>query len=154
MKKIPTGIPGFDEILNGGLEKGWSYLIKGGPGSGKTIFGLQFLIEGVKRGEKVVYISFDETKEEVKRQAKNFGWDIDKGNFHFVDKVSEMDILLSDVVFLDYDSLKDIHSLIDSIVKLEELKNADRVFIDGIGILRDAVKDPAIYRRIMASIIN
>ncbi len=154
MGKIPTGIPGLDEILNGGLEKGWSYLVKGGPGSGKTIFGLQFLMEGAKKGEEVVYISFDETKEEITLQAKNFGWDINTDNFHFIDKVSEMDILTSDMLFLDYESLNDIQGIINSIIKLKELKNADRVFVDGIGILRDAVKDQAIYRRIMASVIH
>ena len=152
VEKIPSGIPGLDEVLNGGIEKGWSYLIKGGPGSGKTIFGLQFLMEGAKKGEKVVYISFDEIKEEVERQAKNFRWDLSK--IHFVDKVSEMDILSSDLLFLDYESLAEIHSIINSIIEIKELKDADRVFIDGIGIIRDIVKDPAIYRRIMASIIN
>ena len=151
-EKIPSGIPGLDDILNGGIEKGWCYLIKGGPGSGKTIFGLQFLMEGVRNGEKSVYISFDEIREEVERQAENFRWDLSE--VHFVDKVSEMDILSTDLPFLDYESLAEIQSIINSIVELKELKDADRVFIDGIGIIRDMVKDPAIYRRIMSSIIN
>ncbi len=152
--KIPTGIPGFDEVLRGGLEKGWAYLLKGGPGSGKTIFGIQFLMEGVKRGEKAVYISFDETRKEVELQAKSFGWSFDAPNFHFIDKVSEMDILTSDLLFLDFDSINEIQKFIESIIKLEELEGADRVFIDGIGILRDVAKDASIYRRIMSSIIS
>ncbi len=57
--KIPTGIPGFDDILKGGLEKGWSYLIKGEPGSGKTIFGLQFLLRG--GGEDYTFPSMNPT---------------------------------------------------------------------------------------------
>ncbi len=154
MNKILTGIPGLDDVLRGGLEKGWSYLLKGGPGSGKTIFGLQFLLEGVRRGEEVVYISFDESKEEITVQAESFGWKIDLPNFYFIDKVSELDILSSDLFFIDFDSVNEIYSFIESITKLEELKNASRVFIDGMGILRDASKDPSIYRRIVSSIIQ
>ncbi|AEA46829.1 ATPase domain-containing protein [Archaeoglobus veneficus] len=153
-EKIPSGVPGFDEILRGGLERGWAYLLKGGPGSGKTIFGLQFLLEGAKRGEKVVYVSFDEPKEEVQLQAESFGWSLDHPNLYFIDKVSEMDILTSDLMFIDFDSVSEIHSLIDSIIRLEELKGASRVFIDGMSILRDASKDPSIYRRIVSSVIR
>ncbi len=153
-KKVPTGIPGLDDVLRGGLENGWSYLLKGGPGSGKTIFGLQFLLEGVKRGEEVVYLSFDESKEEITMQAESFGWRIDPPNFYFIDKVSEMDILSSDLFFIGFDSVNEIYSFIESITKLEELKNASRVFIDGMGVLRDASKDPSIYRRIVSSIIQ
>jgi len=137
-RKVSTGVPGLDEVLRGGLEKGWAYLLKGGPGSGKTIFGLQFLLEGAKRGEKVVYLSFDEPKEEVVMQAESFGWDIDSPNFHFIDRVSETDILSSDLLFIGFDSISVIHNFIESITKLEELKGASRVFIDGMSILRDA----------------
>jgi len=144
--KITTGIPGFDEVLNGGLEKGWSYLIKGSPGTGKTIFGLQFLLNG----KKSVYISFDEVFDEIKLQAKSFGWDISK--IHFVDKVKEMDILSGDILF--YDNISEITEFIESITKLKELENVERVFIDGIGVLKDATKDDSIYRRILSSIVN
>ena len=152
--KIPTGIPGFDEVLNGGLEKGWPYLLKGSPGSGKTIFGLQFLMEGLKRGEKVIYISFDETSEEVSLQAESFGWDIDVPNFYFIEKVMEMDILKNDLLFLDFDSITEIQNFIKSVTKSSELEEAERVFIDGIGILRDIAKDTSIYRRIVSSIVG
>jgi circadian clock protein KaiC len=120
----------------------------------KTVFGLQFLLEGVKRGEEVVYISFDESKEEIMMQAKSFGWRIDLPNFYFIDKVSELDILSSDLFFIGYDSINEIYNFIESITKLEELKNASRIFIDGMGVLRDASKDPAIYRRMVSSIIQ
>jgi circadian clock protein KaiC len=146
--KIPTGIPGFDQILKGGLDKGWSYLIKGEPGTGKTTFGLQFLLNG----ERSVYISFDEIHDEVRLQAENFGWDID--SIHFVDKVKDMDILSGSVLFYDYDSIVDITELIESITKLKELESVERVFIDGIGVLKDVTKDDSIYRRILSSIVN
>ncbi len=153
-KKVSTGVPGLDEVLRGGLEGGWAYLLKGGPGSGKTIFGLQFLLEGAKRGEKVVYISFDEPKEEIVMQAESFGWNIDSPNFHLIDKVSEMDILSSDLLFIGFDSVNEIYSFVESITKLKELEDASRVFIDGMSILKDASRDPSIYRRIVSSIIQ
>ena len=146
--KIPSGIPGLDEVLKGGLNKGWSYLIKGGPGTGKTLFGLQFLLNG----NKSVYISFDQIFDEVKIQAENFGWDI--GNIHFIDKVKDMDILSGNVLFYDYDSIVDITGLIESITTLKELESVERVFIDGIGVLKDVTKDDSIYRRILSSIVN
>ncbi len=150
MEKVPTGIPGFDEILKGGLRKGWTYLVKGTPGSGKTIFGLQFLIEGLKRGEKCAYISFDETAEEVRLQAEGFGWNLEGA--HIIDKVRDLDIISSNIVFYDFDTTAEIASFVESITKIKELEAINRVFIDGIGALRDLTKDPIISRRILVSI--
>jgi circadian clock protein KaiC len=150
MEKIPTGVPGLDKILKGGLRKGWTYLVKGTPGSGKTILGLQFLMEGVKRGEKCAYISFDETYEEVKLQAESFGWSLD--GIYFIDKVGDLDIVSGNILFYDFDTTAEITSFVESITQLKELENVDRVFIDGIGALRDVAKDPTISRRILVSI--
>ncbi len=149
-EKIPTGIPGFDEVLKGGLRRGWTYLIKGTPGSGKTIFGLQFLMEGVKRGERCVYISFDETAEEIALQAECFGWSLD--GICVIDRVEDMDISKGNLMFYDFDTTAEIISFVESITKVRELENVDRVFVDGIGALRDLTKDPTISRRILLSI--
>ncbi len=149
--KISTGIPGFDEILNGGIEKGWVYLIKGGPGSGKTIFGLQFLMEGAIKGERCLYISFEQSMEELKLQADKFGWNIENPNFVYVDRTMKNADLPE---YFDYSSFGEIHEFITSITSVRELPEASRVFIDGIGVLRDFTKDLSIYRRIVSSIIN
>jgi circadian clock protein KaiC len=141
-------------VLNGGLEKGRSYLVKGGPGSGKTIFGLQFLMKGLEMGEKGVYVSFDQHEKEVVEQAKSFGWNLEDENFHFIDKSLEMDVLSSDMFFFDFDSVNEIQDFVLSITRAEELKDAERVFIDGIGVIRDAARNPSIHRRITSSIIH
>jgi len=150
MERVPTGIPGFDEIVGGGLRKGWTYLLKGTPGSGKTIFGLQFLMEGLRRGEKCAYISFDETADEIRSQAETFGWKLD--GIYVIDKVRELDIIGGNMMFYDFDSTAEMVSFVESITRIRELESVDRVFIDGIGALRDLAKDPVIARRILVSI--
>lgn len=65
-----TGIPGLDDILNGGLARGRLYLVEGIPGSGKTTLSMQFLIEGVRHGEQVLYVTLSETKDELMAVAQ------------------------------------------------------------------------------------
>src|SRR4026209_3053666 len=71
-----TGIAGLDDILNGGLARGRLYLVEGVPGSGKTTLAMQFLIDGAKRGEKVLYITLSETRDELETVAQSHGWDL------------------------------------------------------------------------------
>ncbi len=75
--KVPTGIAGLDHILGGGLPPRRLYLIQGAPGSGKTTLALQFLLTGAQAGEKVLYISLSETREEVEEVARSHGWALD-----------------------------------------------------------------------------
>jgi len=60
MKRVSTGIVGLDEMLGGGFPQERVILVRGGPGSGKTIFSLQFIVEGVKRGERGIYVTLEE----------------------------------------------------------------------------------------------
>lgn len=149
-ERVSTGIQGLDVILKGGLVKGTSLLIKGGPGTGKTLFGLHFLAEGVKKGEKSVYISFDESINEIKRQGRDFNFPVDK--IEFVDKFSTFSLLTSDPILWSSDSISEIFDFIDSIDVVAE--NADRVFIDGVGVLSDVVKEMPLYRRILSTILQ
>jgi circadian clock protein KaiC len=75
--RCPSGVEGLDEILAGGLPADCFYLVQGDPGSGKTTLALQFLLEGVRRGEKVLYITLSETKEELLKVARSHGWSLD-----------------------------------------------------------------------------
>lgn len=79
IERIKTGIPGLDELIQGGIPKGNVVLLTGPAGSGKTIFGLQFIVKGAKLyDEKGVYISFEQNKKDIIEQALLFGWDIEK----------------------------------------------------------------------------
>lgn len=75
--RITTGIPGVDEILNGGLIPQRSYLLIGSAGSGKTVFSAQWLREGRRRGERLLFITLTEPADEIVRNMASFGWEMD-----------------------------------------------------------------------------
>lgn len=77
-ERVPTGIEGLDQTIEGGLPKGRSILVTGEPGTGKTIFALQFLFEGLKRGEKCMFVTADEGPIDVLEQAASLGWDLER----------------------------------------------------------------------------
>lgn len=74
--KIETGIPGLDEMLDGGLIPGRTYIVSGASGTGKTTLCMQFLLKGAMQGERVLYMALDEPPNEVKRNMANLGWDL------------------------------------------------------------------------------
>jgi circadian clock protein KaiC len=78
MQRTETGIKGFDELLGGGLPKGKCILIIGGPGSGKTIFAMQYLVHGARNEERGLYITLDERPDQMKSHMASFGWNLDK----------------------------------------------------------------------------
>ena len=77
-ERVPTGIIGLDNLIEGGLPKGRSILVTGEPGTGKTILALQFLFDGLKRGEKGIYVTADESPMDVLEQAASLGWDLEE----------------------------------------------------------------------------
>jgi len=86
---VSTGIPKLNKLVNGGFPFGSINLVVGGNGSGKTILALQFLLEGIKKGETVLYITFEEAKDEFYRNMTKLGWNLEalenKGKFIFLE---------------------------------------------------------------------
>ena len=79
MTKIKTHIPGFDELIGGGFPQNATILLNGGPGTGKTIFSLQYLYNSVNKDKRnVIYFTFEEKKRALFEQASQFGWDLEK----------------------------------------------------------------------------
>ena len=75
--RVSTGIAGLDEVLPGGFPAHRLYLIEGMPGTGKTTLALQFLLEGRRAGERGLYVTLSETKEELQEVAESHGWSLD-----------------------------------------------------------------------------
>jgi len=79
MEKSKTFIAGFDQLVEGGFPRGSSILLSGTPGTGKTIFALQYIYNGaLHSNEKGLYVALEESADNLRRQAKQFGWDIEK----------------------------------------------------------------------------
>lgn len=78
IERVRTGIRGLDELVEGGFEKGSTVLLVGSAGTGKTLFGLQFLVEGAEKyGEPGIFISFGEERQNLYKHASGFGWDFE-----------------------------------------------------------------------------
>ncbi len=92
--RAATGIQGLDDILGGGLPPRRLYLIQGNPGTGKTTLSLQFLLSGAARGEKGLYISLSESREEIMQVAASHGWNLD--SLDIVEMSDEDNSLLPD----------------------------------------------------------
>src|SRR3712207_2864420 len=80
--RLSVGIKGLDSILNGGLPENHIYLVEGEPGTGKTTIALQFLLEGIRQGESVLYVTLSETKRELQEVARSHGWSLDGLNIY------------------------------------------------------------------------
>lgn len=76
MDRVKTGIEGLDEMLEGGLPRSQAVAVMGSFGTGKTTFGLQFIQEGLRAGEKGIFISLEEDQESILNNARSFGWDL------------------------------------------------------------------------------
>ena len=156
-KLLPTGVPGLDELLNGGIPDGRVVLVVGGPGSGKTTLASQFLYKGIKDyNENGIFVSLDEGKEHFYSEMANFGWEFanaeKEGKFSFLDatKMSRA-ALLRQRMNLESQSLRgkqlSIDQLVDKIeTNIDEI-NAKRVVLDTLATLFHRFPDP-IERRV------
>lgn len=78
VRRVKTGVDGLDLLINGGFPENSTILVSGSPGTGKSILGLQHLYYGAMNGENGLYITFEQNREDLLKQAKEFGWDLDK----------------------------------------------------------------------------
>jgi circadian clock protein KaiC len=74
--RVATGVPGLDEMLSGGFVPGSAVLVRGAPGTGKTSFGLQYLVHGARNNEPGILISFEEFPPSIHRDAESLGWNL------------------------------------------------------------------------------
>jgi len=156
-KLLPTGVPGLDELLNGGIPDRRVVLIVGGPGSGKTTLASQFLYKGISDyNENGIFVSIDEGKEHYYSEMASFGWDFAQaekdGKFAFLDatKMSRA-AMLRERMNLDSKSLRgkqlQVDKLIEKIENIIDEIGAKRVVLDTLATLFHRFPDP-IERRV------
>lgn len=152
-KKISTGVSGLDEILNGGLIPQKSYLIKGGPGTGKSTFGYHFLERALNDGEPVLYITLGETRENIISNAKQLGIDLSKA--HFLDLTPEEDLYKNSSTYSVFSSAEvEQEPIIKSIVEAVDKHKPSCVFLDSITMLKSINQDPFQMRNMALSFIQ
>jgi circadian clock protein KaiC len=142
----PTGVSGLDEVLGGGLPTNRVFLIEGLPGTGKTTLALQFLREGVARGETSLYITLAETRHELIAVAQSHGWDLD--GIELFELAPPDEVLNPDTAYTVFhpsdvemtQSVRGIYSVV------ERLRPA-RVVVDSLSEMRILAQDPLRLRR-------
>jgi circadian clock protein KaiC len=143
VKKFLTGIQGFDEVTDGGLPRGRTTLVMGGPGCGKTVFALQTLVNGARGAkESGIFVAFEESTRQIVANAATFGWDLpalEKKKLFFLDAR-----LAPEVVKAGEFDLAGMLSVLEA--KAKEL-HATGIVFDGIDVLLALLDDPVAERR-------
>lgn len=149
--RISTGTPGLDIVLGGGLTPGRLYLLEGAPGSGKTTISLQYLFEGVRQGEKCLYITLSETSEELQAVAVSHGWSLD--DIDMFELSSAADVLGDGrEQTLIHPWEVELTATVDLIISRVEEIGPTRLVFDSLSELRLLAQDSLRYRRQVLSL--
>jgi len=146
-----SGVPGLDTVLSGGLPRNRLYLIEGDPGAGKTTTALQFLLEGARQGERVLYVTLSETRDELEAVAQSHGWDLEKLNVFELSAVEQQLQLDNENTFFhsaDVELGKTTQILLDAVERV----NPTRVVFDSLSEMRLLAESPLRYRRQVLSL--
>lgn len=153
IERLPTGIPGFDHIANGGLPRGRATLLSGTAGSAKTVFAAQFLASGAAAGQSGVFVTFEEAPDDIRRNMRGFGWDIpaweEQGRWIFVDASPQHDDA-NQLVMGEYD----LGALLARIEHAVRKVGATRLSMDSLGALFTRLSDPALIRQEIFRIVS
>ena len=144
-EKASTGIAGLDYLLRGGLPSDRIHLVEGHPGSGKTTFGLQFLLQGVKRGESCMYITLSETAAELRANAASHGWDL--SGIHIQELQPAENLRPEEQYTLFHPSEIELGDLSRSVFDAVETIKPMRAVLDSVSDMRLLARDSLRYRR-------
>jgi circadian clock protein KaiC len=141
--KAPTGITGFDDITGGGLPRGRTTLLVGGPGSGKTIYALHFIVHGAQQcAEPGIFVTFEESPKRIMANADSFGWDLPKlrkKKLFFLDAQVTPDLVQSGNF--------DLSGMLAALEAKARAMGARRIVFDALDIVLALLPDAAAKRR-------
>lgn len=145
IERIPTGIPGLDNLIQGGFPRGSLIVVAGNPGSGKTIFSGQFLYFGaVNCGERGVYVSFAESHENFISNLSSFGFNFSRlekeGKFRFLDMVTMKE--------------EGVTTALETVINEIYALNAKRLVIDSFTAIAQAFKEKIDVRTVLHTILG
>ena len=143
IERVPTGIPGLDELIEGGLPRGRITLITGAAGSGKTTLGMQFLNNGItKFGENGLLITLEEEVTDLVKDMSRYGWELQQ----LSDK-NKLAIVQSPIPFELNEGEVNLDSLLDNIHRQAMAVDARRIVFDSVASLGLPYDDPVKLRR-------
>jgi circadian clock protein KaiC len=143
---VSTGVAGLDEVLGSGLTGGRLYLVEGKPGSGKTTLGLQFLLDGVRRGERTLYVTLSETKHELEAVARSHGWSLDDIEIQQM-AIGEEGLSHDAQLTMFHPSELELSEMTQSVLAHVERSQPSRVVFDSLSEMRLLAQNPLRYRR-------
>ena len=140
-----TGIKGLDHVLLGGFPRNRIYLIQGDPGVGKTTMGLQFLLEGAREGESVLYVTLSESKEELEEVARSHGWSLE--NVHLYEQLIGEEALQEEEETVFYPAEIELGETIKGILNEVNRVKPTRVVLDSLSEIRLLAQSGLRYRK-------
>ena len=144
--RLSTGVAGLDDIFGGGIPANHIYLVEGDPGAGKTTLALQFLLDGVARGEACIYVLLSETAEELRTVAASHGWDLSKieiVDLQGADANSDGDSQYTFFHPAEVELSETTKIILEAVARVKPT----RVVFDSLSEMRLLARDPLRYRR-------
>jgi len=149
--RCSSGCSGLDDVLGGGLPVGHFYLIEGEPGTGKTTLALQFICEGIKQGEKVLYVTLSESRRELLATAESHGLKVQESAVLEV-RPSEQDLKPEGQYTVFHPAEVELNDRVQTIMAEVNRRKPSRLVIDALSEVRMLAKDPLRYRRQVLSL--
>ena len=140
------GVEGLDDILHGGLPRNRLYLVQGDPGVGKTTMAMQFLMAGTAEGERGLYITLSETKEEIHVVAKSHGWNLDGIELYELSTIEAQIRNETESTFF-HPSEVELNKTTEALIAEVSRLNPSRVVFDSLSEMRMLAETPLRYRR-------
>jgi circadian clock protein KaiC len=146
-RRVQTGVIGLDEVLHGGLIPERLYLVDGNPGSGKTTFALQFLLEGVRLGEKCLFVTLSETLDELTAGAVSHGWSLDGIDVVELTPDQQEELHGDGPLTMVHPSDVELSGTMQKILGAIEKLDPSRIVLDSLSELRLLAQSSLRYRR-------